>query len=133
MKRREIYYELPKQQKGINFVFAFVLNLVWFLVVALQLKEPAYVGFLIVPFVALVEVLWNKINKKQEEKVRKEIDKSTNKHIEEFFDYIEKDKQFVADVLHLDVKLYSNNREEIGRGSVYSQLSQKKHNFFQEL
>jgi len=73
------------------------------------------------------------LERKQVKRVKKEVENSRIRHIKEFFEYIENDKQFVNDVLHLDVKLYGCDRKEIGKGNVYSKLAQKRDSFFKEV
>jgi hypothetical protein len=136
MKRREIYYEVPREQKFVISFFSTMLNFAWYLPIGFVLiNSDKRIEFMLLTFVYTIfsVFLYNKILKGQEQKVLKEIDKATRKHVEEFFDYIESDRQFANDVLIKDVTLYSLEREKIGTGTVYSQLSQKKQSFFKEI
>ena len=136
MKRREIYYEVPREQKFVISFFSTMLNFAWYLPIGFVLiNSDKRIEFMLLTFVYTIfsVFLYNKILKGQEQKVLKEIDKATRKHVEEFFDYIESDRQFANDVLRKDVTLYSLEREKIGTGTVYSQLSQKKQSFFKEI
>jgi hypothetical protein len=133
MKRREPFIELDRVEKLLIFTFSIVLNLIWFIPIMMQLDSEYTLLLTLVLFCLLSVILDGYLEKRQIKKIKQRIDKTTQKHIEEFFDFIEEDKQFVKDVLHLNVKLYNFEREEIGEGSVYSQLSQKKHEFFKEI
>jgi len=136
MKRREIYYEVPREQKFVISFFSTMLNFAWYLPIGFVLiNSDKRIEFMLLTFVYTIfsVFLYNKILKGQEQKVLKEIDKATRKHVEEFFDYIESDRQFANDVLIKDVTLYSLEREKMGTGTVYSQLSQKKQSFFKEI
>ncbi len=136
MKRREIYYEVPREQKFVISFFSTMLNFAWYLPIGFVLiNSDKRIEFMLLTFIYTIfsVFLYNKILKGQEQKVLKEIDKATRKHVEEFFDYIESDRQFANDVLIKDVTLYSLEREKIGTGTVYSQLSQKKQSFFKEI
>jgi hypothetical protein len=133
MKRREPFIELDRVEKLLMFTFSIVLNLTWFIPIMMQLDSDYTILLSVVLFSLLSVILEGNLEKRQIKKIKQRIDKTTQKHIEEFFDFIEEDKQFVKDVLHLNVKLYNFEREEIGEGSVYTQLSGKKHNFFKEI
>jgi len=136
MKRREIYYEVPREQKFVISFFSTMLNFAWYLPIGFVLiNSDKRIEFMLLTFVYTIfsVFLYNKILKGQEQKTLKEIDKATRKHVEEFFDYIESDRQFANDVLRKDVTLYSLEREKMGTGTVYSQLSQKKQSFFKEI
>jgi hypothetical protein len=136
MKRRSVYVELDRVERLVVLTFSIVLNLTWFIPIVLQLAktESGYTILLsLFLFATISIILSNYLEKRQIKKIKQRIDKTTQKHIEEFFDFIEEDKQFVKDVLHLNVKLYNFEREEIGEGSVYTQLSGKKYNFFKEI
>jgi hypothetical protein len=133
MKRRSVYVELDIIEKLLIFTFSIVLNLIWFIPIMMQLDNEYTILLSVALFALLSVILESYLEKRQIKKIKQRIDKTTEKHIEEFFDFIEKDKQFAQDILNLRVKLYNFEREEIGEGSVYTQLSQKKHNFFKEI
>jgi hypothetical protein len=133
MKKKDVYVELDRIENLVIVIATLAINFIWFLPITMQLDD-GYTILLSVSLYALLSlILANYLAKRQIKKIKQRIDKRTQKHIEEFFDFIEEDKQFVKDVLHLDVKLYNFEREKIGVGSVYSQLSQKKHEFFKEI
>jgi hypothetical protein len=92
--------------------------------------EPLLVIFI---FVTGNLTLSTFLERKQVKRVKKEVENSRIRHIKEFFEYIENDKMFINDVLHLDVKLYGCDRKEIGKGNVYSKLAQKRDSFFKEV
>lgn len=133
MKRRSVYVELDRIEKLLIFTFSIVLNLIWFIPIMMQLDNEYTILLSVALFALLSVILESYLEKRQIKKIKQRIDKTTEKHIEEFFDFIEKDKQFAQDILNLSVKLYNFEREKIGEGSVYTQLSQKKHNFFKEI
>jgi hypothetical protein len=69
------------------------------------------------------------IKKKVSEFILSEVERKKYKHIQEFFDYIEKDKQFSKNVLRRDIPILNDDNEEIGEQTVYSALSEKKYHF----
>jgi hypothetical protein len=69
------------------------------------------------------------IKKKVIEFILSEIERNKNKHIHEFFSYIESDKQFTKNVLRRDIPILNDDNEEIGESTVYSALSEKKYKF----
>ena len=136
MKRRTINYEVTSEQRFHIIVYAISLNSLWYITIAKALVESHKLfefSWLTILYIIASVVLVNHFKNKLERKFLKEIDKATRKHVEEFFDYMESDKQFSNDVLIKDVTLYNLEREKIGTGSVYSQLSQKKQSFFKEI
>ena len=69
------------------------------------------------------------IKKKVIEFILSEIERNKNKHIHEFFSYIESDKQFTKNVLRRDIPILNDDNEEIGESTVYSALVEKKYKF----
>jgi hypothetical protein len=69
------------------------------------------------------------IKKKVSEFILSEVERKKYKHIQEFFDYIEKDKQFSKNVLRRDIPILNDDNEEIGESTVYSALVEKKYHF----
>jgi hypothetical protein len=69
------------------------------------------------------------IKKKVIEFILSEIERNKNKHIHEFFTYIESDKQFTKNVLRRDIPILNDDNEEIGEQTIYSALSEKKYHF----
>ena len=69
------------------------------------------------------------IKKKVSEFIISEIERNKNKHIHEFFSYIESDKQFTKNVLRRDIPILNDDNEEVGEQTVYSALSEKKYHF----
>ena len=69
------------------------------------------------------------IKKKINEFIISEIDFRKNKHIHEFFTYIESDKQFTKNVLRREIPILNDDNEEIGEQTIYSALSEKKYHF----
>ena len=69
------------------------------------------------------------IKKKVIEFILSEIEQRKNKHIHEFFSYIESDKQFSKNVLRRDIPILNDDNEEVGEQTVYTALSEKKYKF----
>ena len=69
------------------------------------------------------------IKKKVSEFILSEIERNKNKHIHEFFTYIESDKQFTKNVLRRDIPILNDDNEEVGEQTIYSALSEKKYHF----
>jgi hypothetical protein len=69
------------------------------------------------------------IKKKVSEFILSEVERKKYKHIQEFFDYIEKDKQFSKNVLRRDIPILNDDNEEVGEQTIYSALSEKKYHF----
>jgi hypothetical protein len=69
------------------------------------------------------------IKKKVSEFIISEIERNKNKHIHEFFSYIESDKQFSKNVLRRDIPILNDDNEEIGEQTVYTALVEKKYKF----
>lgn len=136
MRRRMINYEATSEQKFHIIVYSIILNSLWYIAIAkvLLASNKLFEFSLLTMLYIVVSVIFvNHFKKKLEKKVLKEIDKATRKHVEEFFDYMESDRQFSNDVLIKDVTLYNIEREKTGTGTVYSQLAQKKQSFFREI
>jgi hypothetical protein len=132
MKRREHFIELDRVERLLIIIFSMAINLIWYLPIVIQLEEYSIL-LLTALFTTISIVLANYLEKRQREKIKQRIDRATINHIRDFFDYIESDKQFCNDVLQKEVKLYSFDREEIGRGSVYTQISRKKDEFLSDI
>jgi hypothetical protein len=69
------------------------------------------------------------IKKKVSEFILSEIEQRKNKHIHEFFTYIESDKQFTKNVLRRDIPILNDDNEEVGEQTVYAALVEKKYKF----
>ena len=69
------------------------------------------------------------IKKKVGEFIASEIEQYKFKHVQQFFDYIEKDKQFTKNVLRRGIPILNDDNEEIGEQTIYSALSEKKYHF----
>jgi len=138
MKKIHYYYDLSRSQKLMIILYSVFLNLIYFLPLMYSFAlnentigyEPLLVIFI---FVTGNLTLSTFLERKQVKRVKKEVENSRIRHIKEFFEYIENDKMFINDVLHLDVKLYGCDRKEIGKGNVYSKLAQKRDSFFKEV
>ena len=69
------------------------------------------------------------IKKKVSEFILSEIERNKNKHIHEFFSYIESDKQFTKNVLRREIPILNDDNEEVGEQTVYTALVEKKYKF----
>ncbi len=132
MKRREPFIELDRVENLIILTFSIAINLIWYLPIVIQLEEYSIL-LLTALFTIISIVLANYLVKIQKEKIKQRINRATIIHTKDFFDYIESDKQFCNDVLQKEVKLYSFEREEIGIGSVYTQISRKRDEFLSDI
>jgi hypothetical protein len=133
MKRREPFIELDRVENLIILTFSIVLNLIWLIPIMMQLDNEYTILLLLSLFTTISIVLANYLVKIQKEKIKQRINRATIIHTKDFFDYIESDKQFCNDVLQKEVKLYSFEREEIGIGSVYTQISRKRDEFLSDI
>jgi hypothetical protein len=132
MKRREPFIELDRVESLIILTFSMAINLIWYLPIVIQLEEYSIL-LLTALFTTISIVLAIYLEKIQKEKIKQRIDRAKINHIKDFFDYIESDKQFCNDVLQKEVKLYNFDREEIGIGSVYTQISRKRDEFLSDI
>ena len=132
MKRREPFIELDRVERLLIVTFSLLINFIWYLPIVIQLED--YLIILLTALFTTISVIFsNYLEKRQREKIKQRIDRATINHIKDFFDYIESDKQFCNDVLQKEVKLYNFDREEIGRGSVYTQMSRKRDEFLSDI
>ena len=69
------------------------------------------------------------IKKKVSEFIISEIEQRKNKHVEEFFRYMDKDSQFVKNVLRKDIPIINDDNEEIGTQTIYSAFRDKYYKF----
>jgi hypothetical protein len=58
------------------------------------------------------------------------IKKQKKRHVQEFFNYIESDKQFTKNILRRDVPILNDDNEEIGTQTIYTALGDKKWGYF---
>jgi hypothetical protein len=69
------------------------------------------------------------IQKKIDEYIVSEIERNKNKHVEQFFRFMEKDSQFKRNVLIRDIPIIDDNNKEIGEQTIYSALRDKYYKF----
>lgn len=69
------------------------------------------------------------LKRKIYEFIHSEVKRHKYKHVNEFFDYIEDDKEFSKNVLRETIPIYDDERKKTGSQTVYSALSSKKHIF----
>jgi ABC-type bacteriocin/lantibiotic exporter with double-glycine peptidase domain len=58
------------------------------------------------------------------------IKKQKKRHVQEFFNYIESDKQFAKNILRRDVPILNDDNKEIGTQTIYTALGDKKWGYF---
>lgn len=132
MKKREVYIELDIIELVVILIFSMAINLIWLIPIIIELQGYS-VLLTIVLYGLLTIVLGSYLEKRHKKKIKQRIDKSTINHIKDFFDYIESDRQFYNDVLQKEIKLYNFEREEIGKGSVYTQIARKRDRFLENI
>lgn len=132
MKKREVYIELDRIELLVILIFSMAINLIWLIPIIIELQGYS-VLLTIVLYGLLTIVLGIYLEKRHKKKIKQRIDKSTINHIKDFFDYIESDRQFYNDVLQKEIKLYNFEREEIGKGSVYTQIARKRDRFLENI
>lgn len=69
------------------------------------------------------------LKRKIYEFIHSEVKRHKYKHISEFFDYIEDDKEFANNVLRQTIPIKDNDNKEIGSQTIYSALANKKQIF----
>lgn len=69
------------------------------------------------------------IQKKINEYIVSEIERNKNKHVEQFFRYMDRDSQFKRNVLIRDIPIIDDNNKEIGEQTIYSALRDKYYKF----
>lgn len=132
MKRRNVYVELDNIEMMTILICSMTINLIWLIPIIIELQGYSILLTLVL-YGLLTIVLSVYLEKRQKKKIKQRIDRATIIHIKDFFDYIQSDKQFCNDVLQKEVKLYSFDREEIGIGSVYTQISRKRDEFLSDI
>jgi hypothetical protein len=66
------------------------------------------------------------LKRKIYEFIHSEVKRHKYKHVSEFFDYIEDDKQFANNVLRQTIPIKNDDNKEIGTQTIYSALANKK-------
>jgi hypothetical protein len=118
-----------KLLSGVIFTFSLMVCMLIVLPILVELDSTfASITLLAVTCFGII-ALDITIKKKVSEFILSEIERNKNKHIHEFFSYIESDKQFTKNVLRRDIPILNDDNEEVGEQTIYSALSQKKYHF----
>jgi uncharacterized membrane protein YbhN (UPF0104 family) len=118
-----------KLLSGVIFTFSLLLCMLIALPIVNELDSILTTLMLLVVTVFGIISLSATVEKKILEYILSEIERHKNKHIQEFFNYIEKDKQFTKNVLRKDIPILNDDNEEIGEQTVYIALNDKKYKF----
>jgi hypothetical protein len=118
-----------KLLSGVIFTFSLLLCMLIALPIANELDSTFTSIILLAVTCFGIIALDITIKKNVIEFINSEIERHKNKHIQEFFNYIEKDKQFTKNVLRKDIPILNDDNEEIGEQTVYIALNDKKYKF----
>ena len=121
-----------KTSKLINFVtfmFSLFVTLLVTFPIANELDSTFTFLLLIGVNCVAIVALETTIKKKIYEFIHSEIKRHKNKHVNQFFDFIEDDKEFSKNVLMKDIPILNDDNEEVGIQTVYSALSHKRYKF----
>jgi predicted ABC-type exoprotein transport system permease subunit len=121
-----------KKSKLLSTVIAiFTLTVCFLIATPIGLELDSLFASCLLLLITLVSffIMGLSIEKKINEYIVSEIKRNKNKHIQEFFNYIEKDKQFSKNVLRKDIPILNDDNEEIGEQTVYIALNDKKYKF----
>ena len=113
----------------VTFVFSLSVVMLLGLPIANELDSILTCIILLAVMSFSIIALDSVIKKKILEFIVSEIERHKFKHVQQFFDYIEKDKQFTKNVLRRDIPILNDDNEEIGNQTIYSALSEKKYHF----
>jgi hypothetical protein len=113
----------------VTFVFSLSVVMLLGLPIANELDSILTCIILLAVMSFSIIALDSVIKKKILEFIVSEIERHKFKHVQQFFDYIEKDKQFTKNVLRRDIPILNDDNEEIGEQTIYSALSEKKYHF----
>jgi hypothetical protein len=125
-----------KEFKLIGFVitlFTWVVTNLIFLPIWIDIKSIWAILATIVAVTTLSIIIETAIRKALNEFIIGEIKRYRRKHVNDFFDYMERDARFNKDVLREDIPLYDDERKKIGMGTVYGQISTKRRDYVNTL
>lgn len=118
--------------KLLNFVI-FMFSLFVTLLVTFPIANELDSTFTFLLLIAVncvgIVALETTIKRKIYEFINSEIERNKNKHVNQFFDFIEDDKEFSKNVLMKDIPILNDDNEEVGIQTVYSALSHKRYKF----
>jgi len=118
-----------KLLNGVLFIFSFLVCTLITFPIAQELDGTlSFIILLIIVTIGII-VLTKTLEQKLDEHVFSEIERHKYKHISQFFDTMEDDKEFSKNVLRETIPIYNDDREKIGEQTVYSAISQKKQRF----
>jgi hypothetical protein len=118
-----------KLLSGVIFTFSLLLCMLIALPILVELDSILTTLMLLVVTVFGIISLSATVEKKILEYILSEIERHKNKHVEEFFRYMDKDSQFVRNVLRKDIPIINDDNEEIGTQTIYSAFRDKYYKF----
>ena len=122
-----------KTSKLINFV-TFLTSLFVVMVITFPIANEldSIISNILLIIIVCVGIISLDITLKRKiyEFIHSEVKRHKYKHVNEFFDYIEDDRQFANNVLRQTIPIKDDDNKEIGTQTVYSALSSKR-NIFQ--
>jgi len=121
-----------KKSKLLSAVIAIFSLMVCFLIampIGLELDSLFACCLLLLVTVVSFFIMGLSIEKKINEYIVSEIKRNKNKHVEEFFRYMDKDSQFNRNVLKREIPIINDDNEEVGEQTVYIALRDKYYKF----
>ena len=121
-----------KKSNLLNSVIAiFCLSVCLLITIPIGLELDSLFACCLLLLVTVVSyfVMGLSIQKKINEYIVSEIERNKNKHVEQFFRYMDRDSQFKRNVLIRDIPIIDDNNKEIGEQTIYSALRDKYYKF----
>jgi hypothetical protein len=121
-----------KKSNLLNSVIAiFSLSVCLLIVIPIGLELDSLFACCLLLLVTVVSyfVMGLSIQKKINEYIVSEIKRNKNKHVEEFFRYMDKDSQFNRNVLKREIPIINDDNEEVGEQTIYSALRNEYYKF----
>ena len=121
-----------KKSNLLNSVIAiFCLSVCLLITIPIGLELDSLFACCLLLLVTVVSyfVMGLSIQKKINEYIVSEIERNKNKHVEQFFRYMDRDSQFNRNVLKRDIPIIDDNNKEIGEQTIYSALRDKYYKF----
>jgi hypothetical protein len=110
-------------------IFSLLVCLLIAIPIGLELDSLFACCLLLLVTIVSFFVMGLSIQKKIDEYILSEIERKKNKHVEEFFRYMEKDSHFKRNVLAREIPIIDDDNKEIGTQTVYSALRDKYYKF----
>ena len=111
-------------------IFSVAVTLFVFAPIFMSLTSLFAIGFLVLIVLTISMIMSARISTLVNEYIVKCIKKQKKRHVQEFFNYIEADKQFAKNVLRKDVPILNDDNKEIGTQTIYTALGDKKWGYF---